>query len=274
MNQGHGIRVARLPRLALGTLAAALLTAGLTGLTAPAAQSAPVVTTAKTFTACVNKKSGETRMLVTKKARKKKCGKGWRKVSWSGAARPGTPGAPGSPGAGGAAGGRGPLGELVVYDASGEAIGPLLGTENLAAPFPAYRVRTSGGDYTYTVSGLVVPNSFSPIFEFQPYFKGAACAGTPYVLATDPADVSDALAAAGGSTRLVYRSSGPSGLGTPLAYRVPTGAVAETAVGIEVSSYGESGVCASDGIQPAGTLIPLQSVTPAPTDRTGPLSLQ
>ncbi len=253
-------------RVAATLLATTVAATGLTswGLaTTAAAQSTPAVVAAPaagtTFKACVNKRTGEMRMLLSKKAKKRKCAKGWRKISWSSAAQPGSPGAPG---AGGATGDRGALGALEVYDSTGSRIGSLLGGLSFMSPYPLYSVATDSGTYTYTDSGIVTPN-------FTPYYLNNTCTGTTYTSVSD-SELSNVLAQAGTSARMVTRNSEPT-LGPVKAYTIAGSST--PVVAVNAWRLNTTGVC-TDASPLTTNLVTLDVVTPAPTDRPGPLSLR
>src|SRR3954447_1088407 len=102
-------------------IATAAATLGLFAMVAGGAQAASKPTT---VTACVNKKSGATKVLLGSKA-KKKCAKGWSKVTWSVAGKNGANGSNGSNGTNGAAG-KNAVG-LQVRDSAGTVLGTYAG---------------------------------------------------------------------------------------------------------------------------------------------------
>lgn len=138
------------------------------------------------------------------------------------------------------------------------------GDRQTATEIPLHSVRISGGDYIYTQGGIVVPT-------VDPYFKGATCTRTAYLEVTDAFDMAEALALAGIAFRLVSRSTQPS-LSPPVAFSLLAGVTAGPANGTNASRFDESEVCHDKNPLPATHLIPPQPVTPAPTDRPGPLS--
>lgn len=256
----------RVFRVAATILATSVAATGVTAVglgTTANAQSTPAVVAAPTagtsYKACVNKRTGEMRMLLSKKAKKRKCAKGWRKITWSSDAQPGSPGAPG---AGGATGDRGALGTLEVYDSAGSKIGSLLGGLSFMSPYQMYTVATDSGTYIYTDSGVVIPN-------FTPYYLNNTCTGTTYTSVSD-SELSNVLAQAGTSARMVTRISEPS-LGPVKAYSI-TGA-STPVVAVNAWRLSSTGVC-TDASPLTTNLVTLDAVTPAPTDRPGPLSLR
>lgn len=245
-------------RVAVMTMAVAVAASGLTGWGVAGAQAAMAVPAAKAYKACVKKKTGEMRILLTKKAKKQKCAKGWRKISWSG--NPPT-GAPGAPGAGGAPGDRGVLGALEAYDSTGARIGSLVGGLSFMSAYPFYEIMTDNGQYIYTGSGFVIPN-------LTPYYLNNTCTGTAHYRASD-SELSEVLALVGTTARMVARSSDTT-LGPISAFSVTNRwAPVVAASAWRVSS---AGVC-TDATPLTTNLVELNPVTPAPTDRPGPISL-
>ena len=224
-------------RIALaGALGASMLVAG--GVAAPAQ--------AKTVKACVKKSTGELRILSGKK---KKCKKGWKKVTWN---QKGDPGPQGNPGA------QGP--NLVVKDGTGKVLGRYLGL--YPAGFALMFVEIEGGAYTYAPTGVVYP-----VGGGSPAFKTNACNGTAYLRSSTPETTQLMTGSAGGPTRIVYRRTNPS-MGPTFSWALT--ATTETVNQI-MYTLDSSGVCVADGNH-NGTLVALQSVTPPP-DVPGPLTI-
>ncbi len=164
----------------------------------------------KTVTACVNKKSGATKVLLGSKA-KRKCAKGWTKMTWNVAGTAGKNGAAGAAGTTGAAGAKGADGAaLLVRDQAGNRMGFFAGASAFPVPFPIVQVLAAdGGIYTYLESGQLLPSGTfgaSP----SPLFTDPGCAG-PAFMTTPPSGAIMMSVFAGGPTRIVFRSmAGPS----------------------------------------------------------------
>jgi hypothetical protein len=195
---------------------------------------------AATLTACVKNKTGEMR-LVTGKKSKKKCPKGWRKVSWN------------------------TEGPAVLRDKTGKFVGKVLGV------YPAggliYVVQRRGGQYLYLGSGEL----FS-VSNGSPTFTTPDCTGTPYLSNSgSPIEATNLLKVIGGSFRFVFRTtvggfpSGPARAWKSAGTFIPAVAVQT----YEINST--SGLCVPDEVL-NGTLIKLAEV-PAPPDFAGPLRL-
>lgn len=229
-------------KLSRSGLAAAL------GVSLLVAGGAAMPAQAKTVKACVKKSTGELRMLTGKK---KKCKKGWKKVSWN---QKGDTGPQGNQGA------QGP--NLMVKDGNGQVLGRFLGT------FPSglmiIFVEVGGGSYTYTPNGLLYP-----LGGPSPNFKDAACAGTAYMTADSPLTAQLIAGSVGGPSRIVYRKTTPV-LGAPRAWEFT--ATTENAVAVQLYDLDPSGACTPDGPPYNGTLAKLNPVT-APPDVPGPLTI-
>jgi len=223
------------------TLATAVAVGGLVaGVEAPAAQ-------AKTVKACVKKKTGEMRILT-----KKKCKKGWKKVSWN---QKGKTGPQGNQGA------QGP--NLMVKDGAGNTMGRFLGVFPMGLPL--IFVEIDGGGYTFMPNGLLYP-----LGSGSPQFKTNACTGTGYVPADSELSKQLYVGSAGGPTRLVWRRTDPS-LGAALAWKFTT--ATENVVATQMYELDNDGTCdpVSGGAY-SGTLVAMESV-PAPADVPGPLTI-
>lgn len=162
-------------------IAAALMSAcvgtSLVAVAAPAAQAAP-------RKACVNKKSGELRILLKSG---KKCKKGWTKVSWN---------QTGATGPAGSSGGAGPVAVVQVKDASGAAIGHSL-LDVYTGIAPAILVYTEGGAYTYSLATGKVKSSGGV------YYTDAVC--SPSTAVTSIWSTPEYLAALNSFARVVDR---------------------------------------------------------------------
>ncbi|MFM8520116.1 MAG: hypothetical protein ACKOB2_06940 [Solirubrobacterales bacterium] len=208
---------------------------------------------AATLTACVNKKTGEMKMRFGKKA-KKKCPKGYRKVTWNDSA----------------------TSKLAsVYAADGTRIGDFLGS-GLFYPWPLYAVkRTDGGQYLYSAGDGTMQNLGSPDFT------DATCTGTGYLGLDSATPLPTAVVARyvknlQGSTRIVFRAGNALGdLGVP---RVWTGSGQAQQVAAAITTYAlnfQTGACEVDDPTFTGSLLGLAAVTtPTPYDFVGPLEVR
>lgn len=177
---------------------------------APAAAKAPA---AKTVTACVNKKSGATKVLLGKKA-KKKCAKGWTRMTWNVSGTNGTNGVNGVNGTNGINGVNGTNGQpLSVRDAAGNRIGLFAGLGMGGIPIPIVQVLGSdGGLYPYLETGQYLPMFSAFGSTSSPYFRDAACAGTAY-MSSETSSWNGLLSKfVGGSLRFGFRASTGPGL--------------------------------------------------------------
>lgn len=222
---------------------------------AVAAMAVPVEKAgAATLTACVNKKTGEMKMRFGKKA-KKKCPKGYRKVTWNDSA----------------------TSKLAsVYAADGTRIGTFLGAGSIFAPWPLYQVkRTDGGQYLYSAGDGTMQSLGSP------QFTDISCTGTGYLGLDSATPIPAAVVARyvknlQGSTRIVFRTENALGdLGVP---RVWTGSGQSQAVGAPIPTYDlnfQTGACEVDDPTFTGSLLGLAAVTtPTPYDFVGPLEVR
>lgn len=260
--------------LAAAAVAAALGLSLTTAATAGAAKKkAPAAAT--TVIACVNVKSGTTKVLLGKKT-KKKCAKGWTKVTWNVAGTKGKNGLNGKDGVNGANGKDGAdAPPLQVRDATGKSLGSLVGSLPLSALMPVFFVLApDGGIYSYVGSGQLFP-----VVSGSPSFMDAACSGPAYL--PTPADVWNGMMSksVGGTTRLVYRATGgssPLDLGPARAWKLTstTSVVPRPAPPLYVLD--SRGVCRAvdpgDLPAPGDLLVSLESI-PAPPDGVGPLRL-
>lgn len=231
----------RLSRIGLAAALGAGLLVGV-GTTVPAQ--------AQTVTACVKKKNGKVKILTTKKKQKKKCQKGWKKVSWN------QTGSPGPQGPTGPAGTQGP--SQIVKDGIGNTVGKYLGL--FPAGVAVMSVLVDGGAYLYYPDGKLIGNT-------SPYFKTMTCTGTPYVKSSSPQMTLLYVDSAGGPSRLAYRKSNPTlGPASAYAFTRTTEVVNQT-----LYSWSETGLCTNVGNH-NGTIVALQQVT-APADVPGPLTI-
>lgn len=247
-----------------------------------AAKKATKKAAPKTVTACVNKKSGATKVLLGVKA-KKKCAKGWTKMTWNVA---GPAGKNGANGANGATGATGPNGApLAVRDSTGKRIGGFGGYLMVGIPLPLVQViADDGGVYTYLDStGQLIPLS-SLSGGGSPLFLDAACAGTAYMsMGSGPSPVLEPMV--GGSSRFAYRAvTGASmlDLGPTRAWKltkattvVPPAAPTFyelTTTGACTAVIDDPGTPYDDRPQPGDHLEQLAAVV-APPDGVGPLTI-
>lgn len=206
---------------------------------------------AATLTACVNKKTGATKMVFGNKA-KRKCPKGSRKVTW-----------PNESG-------------LSVFDATGRKVGRLLGVTQ-SGPYTIFQVLRNGGAYSYMAGGPLFP-TFDPITgPFPVSFKTADCSGKAYLAAggVQPPFFQDLLKRSyRGQYRHVFRTFTSSGLGTPVA-RTGDGTVEYGGVVSTYTLNSFSGECELDEASFTGGLYGLKTVQiPKPVDFTGPLKVR
>ncbi len=219
--------------------------------------SANPASAASTYYACVKKSSGETKMVK----KNKKCKKGWKKVTWS------ATGPTGATGPVGPAGAMGPA--LTVKDATGAAVGPLMGA--WTGLTPGFSVLIDGGVWSYEMSGLL-ENDGSPDFT-----DPACTAAVVYINTGDPAESQQAAAQYAPNTigRRVYRPypsvparawrvTGPNSLVTAGQQRFRI----EDSTGncVLEETFDEFDVADGD------ILVGLGAVTP-PATRPGPLSV-
>lgn len=224
-------------KAASAAIMAACLSAGLTTVAAPAAQAAPVK-------ACVKKKTGELRVLLKSK---KKCKKGWKKVSWNEAGDPG------------AAGPQGPVVVRNVKDATGAVIGYTL-LSAYSGLSGGVLVYSEGGAYWYSASDGKVEDSGSV------YYTDAACSAAVTPVYHTP----HYLAALNSFGRVVDR---PNSAAPTRAYK---GTSTVLAAGEDQQFWyleEHNATCKSTGMGWLSTYAVLEAV-PAPADRPGPLSIE
>jgi len=208
--------------------------------------------------ACVHKRSGDLRFLTGTK--KKKCKRGWKKVTWNAKGAPGSTGPSGNTGPGGSTGPAGPLGpRMVVKAGNGETVGDFLSIYPATPQFISILI--DGGVYQYFPNGRLIPSD-------SPNYKDAACAGTAYTDANSQIVEDLIKGSAGGSSRVVYRATSPT-FGVPKAFQFTTTA---ESVNQQLYAFNQSGVCIPDGGVYNGRLVQL-ATTQAPPDFVGPLTI-
>lgn len=241
-----------------GRSAVALLVAGLVGVAVVPAASAG----AATITACVKSKTGDVR-LRSGAAAKKKCAKGWKRVTWNTSGPAGTRGLPGAAGAPGATGTQGPAGPAItVRDATGATVGQFLGL--VANGIPFYSVLRDGGFFYYLGSGQAYPLG-------SPDWKTSDCTGTTYSKGISSFNAASLSLLFTGPFRMTFRTLSATGVFGPTSAwkgRGTTEAVAATQL---YRRNGTTGVCETDGSPYTGDLGPLDPIS-APPDFTGPLT--
>lgn len=245
----------------------------------------------RTVTACVNNKSGATKVLLGKKA-KRKCAKGWTKMTWNvagpqgAAGKNGVNGVNGVNGGPGANGAHGANGAVSVRDATGKRIGGFGGYSSLMGTFSLLQViADDGGVYTYLDS----VGKLFPILGLSsggsPLFLDAGCAGQAYFPSGSMMG-SGASELLGGSFRFAYRPFlGMSllDLGPTRAWKLTTSVFVVPAVVPPVYQLGPTGGCgeivdnpatptSEIPIGPSDALLKLDPAI-APPDGVGPLTI-
>lgn len=212
---------------------------------------------AATVKACVKKKTGEIRFLTGTK--KRKCKKGWKKVTWN---QRGSQGSPGPQGPQGNTGAVGP--KLVVKDGAGNVVGPLASVYPVSGGYLSILI--NGGVYLYEPGGKVIPLA-------SPMYKQADCSGTPY-LNTSSAQSRDLFtSAAGSSARFTYRPTDPTfGPISSFAFTAESEDHTAPAPAIPLYRWNSSGNCALDGNY-NGYLVKLAKENTPPSDVAGPLTV-
>lgn len=237
----------------------------------------------KTVTACVNRKSGATKVLLGAKA-KKKCAKGWTKMTWNvagPAGKNGANGANGAPGAAGVNGTNGANGSVSVRDSTGKRIGGFGGYFGLGLSLALIQViADDGGVYTYLDStGQLLPLATMG-GGGSPLFKDAACAGPAYIPAAG-ASLFGVSGLAGGSARFAYRpvtGSSLTDLGPTRAWKLTTTLSVVPGVVPTFYELDMVGGCAPFVPEPGGEIEAgdyLVQLAPAiaPPDGVGPLTV-
>ncbi|MEZ5184900.1 MAG: hypothetical protein R2720_04070 [Candidatus Nanopelagicales bacterium] len=213
------------------------------------AVTSPPAVAKSTYKACVKKSTGEMRLLLGKK---KKCKKGWKKLTWT---KAGPTGKAGLPGVNGQNGQRATLGTVV--DATGTQVGEAMGTWSLG--FTMIVVRIDGGDFYYLDSGILMPN-------ISIYFSDATCSGAAFVRTNQADQVAGMVSSP--TARVVYRKTTPN-LGPSSAYRFAgTSQAVTNAVHYSLGSDGTCTLLAAF----TGFTVALTPVV-APPDRPGPLRI-
>jgi hypothetical protein len=201
------------------------------------------------LTACVNKKTGDMRLVSGKKA-KRKCPRGWRKVTWEKGK--------GSPG-------------YKVYSADGKLVGGLLGSGSPGGGLTFYTVLRNGGIYTYFPNGSLLPSG--ALSGSSPVFKTSDCSGLAYIPlsgAPPPGIVNFYKGLFTGPFRLVYRtSSGGPDFGPARAWK-SNGATENIAAPLDLYELDSAGACVLDQAGFTGTLFRFVAAA-APPDFKGPL---
>ena len=237
----------------------AVFTGGIVVVAGLAAVGPVAPASAGTVSACVKKKTGEMRMLTGTK--KRKCAKGWKKVTWNQEGPQGSTGSPGSTGPQGPQGSTGATGpKLVVKDGTGATLG------SLVSIFPgdaAFFVLVLVGDriYSYQPNGRVAAMG-------SPVFLDSSCASTPYVTAANADEEAGLVALAGTQFRLTFRPTAPTP-GNISTYSFTN--VTLTPPGT-IYEWNASGACVLDTSAPSA-LVKLQTEATGPSDKPGPLTL-
>lgn len=252
---------------------------------APAAAKTPAT---KTVTACVNKKSGTTKVLLGKKA-KKKCAKGWTKMTWNVGGTNGSNGTNGINGANGINGTNGAAGvtgangeQIAVHDEAGNRIGTFAGMGVVGVPIPIVQVLgDDGGLYPYLESGQYLPMFSALGSTSAPYFRDAACAGTAYI-SSEASSWNGLLSKfVGGSLRFGFRASTGPGLdllGPARVWKLTTTTSVLPGPVPTLYTLGFGGACTTvdpadpTSPDPGYLLVTLESV-PAPPDGVGRLTI-
>lgn len=229
----------------------------------------------KTVTACVNKKSGATKVLLGSKA-KRKCAKGWTKMTWNVSGKNGANGKNGTNGTNGTNGAN--AAALAVRDAAGNRLGLFAGMLTLGAPLPIVQVLSDdGGLYLYLESGQVAPLGMLGSSGSM-LFADSACAGPAY-MATDAAQWDAFLSIfVGGSLRITYRATpGPSllNMGPTRAWKLSNITSVVPAVEPDLYQLDNVGTCAPaapSAVVPGELLVALEAVE-APRDGVGRLTI-
>lgn len=233
------------PIIALGT--ALVLALAVAAVAVPVEKAG-----AATLTACVNKKTGEMKMRFGNKA-KKKCPKGYKKITWNDSSTSSLP---------------------TVYGADGTRVGKYLGSGILSS-FPIYTVLRNGGQYLY----LAGTGEMFGGFIGSPVFTDPTCSGTAYASfsgSLSTAETNRYLKLFGGTFRTVFRTESALGdFGTPLVWTGNgTSTLAAAVTLYELND--ETGACEiSSGGAFTGVLFGLRSVpAPTPYDFQGPLEIR
>ncbi len=233
-------------------LAALGVTAGSIGVVAPAQ--------AKTVKACVKKSDGTVKILK----KKKKCKKGWKKLTWGTKGPAGTNGSNGNNGSNGSNGVPGPAGpNWVVKDKAGKTLGTFAGYGFGLIPLVSV-IAADGGVFGYGADGRLRNDNA------ELYFRNNTCTDAAWFGASSAA-LREYLDSAGGPGRAVFQVTGAP---TASAWKIDASTTIAVAVGGATlfKKNATTGTCAAN-VNPAGLVVPL---TPAPAPvvaATGPLSI-
>lgn len=208
------------------------------------------------MTACVNKKTGAMKMVFGNQA-KKKCPKGYKKVTWNS---------------------QGPAGpNLSVYDSNDQRVGRFLGIQTLGFEVPLFQVAREGGIYSYLGSGTLLPSNALG-GQYPVSYKTNDCTGDPYVpqAGVPPQFYLDFLTKSlAGMNRIVFRTIEAAGFGVPKAWVGNETYEMTPAAGIPLYEIDPSGACVSEDPAFAGILLGLDEVSiPTPYDFDGPLEVR
>jgi hypothetical protein len=229
-------------------LASLCVTAGSVGIVAPAQ--------AKTIKACVKKSDGTVKIL-----KKKKCTKGWKKVTWGTKGPAGQNGSNGSNGSNGMPGPAGP--NWVVKDKAGKTLGTFAGYGFGLLPLVSV-IAADGGVFGYAADGKLQNDNATL------YFRNNTCTDAAW-WGSSSSELQKYLDSAGGAGRAVFQVTGAP---TASAWQVASTTTSTIGVGGATlfKKNATSGGCGAFA-NPAGSIVPL---TPAPAPvvaATGPLSI-
>ncbi|MEZ5159209.1 MAG: hypothetical protein R2687_10295 [Candidatus Nanopelagicales bacterium] len=229
-------------------LAALSATAGSIGIAAPAQ--------AKTIKACVKKSDGTLKIL-----KKKKCKKGWKKVTWGTKGPAGQNGSSGSNGVNGVPGPAGP--SWVVKDEAGKTLGTFAGYGFGLLPLVSV-IAADGGVFGYAADGKLQNNNADL------FFRNNACTDAAWWSVTS-SGLREYLDSAGGAGRAVFQVTGAP---TASAWKVDVATTTTTYVpgNTLFKKNATTGACAANA-NPAGYIVPLTSAPAPVVAATGPLSI-
>lgn len=200
----------------------------------------------KTMSACVHKKTGEMRM-------KKKCAKGWKKITWN---RTGPTGPQGPQGATGEAGP-----SYMVRDKNGAVVGKFMNIRYLDPP--QLRLERDGAWWNYDMAkGQLQPTGTA-------VYTTVDCTGTAYSY-VQPADLAYWLSFVGGSGRIVERRLVPTGAAKAFAL---SSTVIPVAGATSLYSVDTASGCGPLTSASAGEYLIVLAAVPTPPDAAGPLSV-
>jgi hypothetical protein len=226
-------------KTATAAVLSACVTSSLVAVAMPAAQAA-------TRQACVNKKSGELRILLKSS---KKCKKGWKKIAFD---------QTGAVGPAGPAGPAGPVHVKNVKDATGAVVGQSLDVwdslnGSVLMPF-------DGGLYWYTLGTGKVESTWDAV-----YYTDAACSATAAV--TSVGSTTMYVEGLSPASRVVSR---PSSSVAPRAF-LPTSTVRAVLPGEQFWYLDGAGACTATW--PWYSNVAALTPVSTPPDYTGPLSI-